>query len=162
MSDEEDPEVEADIRLRESSRFDRSRNQGDAPTYVPPKIVDRVPCRNRCGSVVSWTEEAENTFQTFNRHLAGRAEAQLDKTKIAFCNTCRTAGVGLAAERNRKQVDYIAARVRELKGGCNSDRYGELLKELTKAGHPDVDGLRQALTDKANAKSSKRVAKGSL
>ena len=163
MSDEMDPEVAADLRLREASRFDRSRNQGDMPKYVPAKVIDRVPCRNRCGAVVSWTEEAESTFQTFNRQLAKKLEPQLDKTKIVFCNTCRASGVAQAADRNRKQVDYIAGIIRELKGGLDGDKYREAIDKLKKAGHPDIDGLEQALREKAASKpGGRKFSKGSL
>lgn len=162
-NDDIDPEVLADIRLRESSKYDSTRTSvGAMPTWTPPKVIDRVPCRARCGAVVSWTEEAESMLQTFNRILARRVEPELDRTKTLFCSSCRTRGADLAAERNRKQVDAIAAMIREIKNGASSDRYRELLDNLRKAGHPDVDGLHQALLDKANSKPAKRITRGSL
>lgn len=167
MSDELDPEVIADLRLREYTARSRP-GLSDAAfgqairAAAIPKVVDRVPCRNRCGAVVAWTEEAEDTFQTFNRQLARKVEAQLDKTRIVFCSTCRTNGLAMGAERNRKQVDYIAPLIRELKNGPSADRYREILDSLRKAGHPDVDGLHAALLEKAAAKGTKRVARGSL
>lgn len=170
MSDEEDPEVVADLRLRAytaASRKGMSEAQFGAAikAAATPKIIDRVPCRNRCGAVVSWTEEAEDTFQTFNRQLARKMEAELDKTKIVFCNSCRIAGGLLSAERNRKQVDFIAQLIRELKNGngIKEDREKEIIEKLKKAGHPDVEGLQQAIRDKAATKSGgRKFSKGAL
>lgn len=159
MSDEIDPEVLADLRLRASSQHDRTRT--GAGTWSPPKIVDRVPCRNRCGAVVAWTAEAEDTFQTFNRQLAARADAPLDKTRIMFCARCEAEGRAQRATGLRGLHAKVAEAIRELKNGCEPDRERELLAKLSKAGHPDVKGLEQWLREKA-AKSSRRVTRGSL
>lgn len=159
MSDEIDPEVLEDLRLRASTERDRSRSR-EMPAWAPPKIHSNVPCRGRCGSVVEWTEDAEERFQIFNRELARRNDAPLDKTKIAFCNACRAVGDTAAAARNRKLVDAVAAAIRELKDGCESTREYELLGKLEKAGHPDIAGLKQWLTDKAS--KGKRATRGSF
>jgi hypothetical protein len=163
VSDFEDPEVEADIRLRESTRYDTSRNlTGKAPTWTPPKVLDRVPCRARCGAVVAWTDDAEEKLQIFNGILKRKMEPEIDRTKTLFCNSCRVKGAEMSAERNRKQVDFVAERIKELKNGAGGDRYRELLDQLRKAGHPDVDGLHQCLLEKAAQKPSKRITRGSL
>lgn len=156
MSDE-DPEVVADLRLRAATERDPNRSR-EMPRYEPAKIHSHVPCRGRCGAIVSWTEEAEHAFQTWNRVLAAKAEAPLDKTRIVFCNTCRQRGAELTADANRKKVDAMAAAIRELKIGCHEHRENELLDKLEQAGHPDVPGLRQWLRD--NAGKSKRQTKG--
>jgi hypothetical protein len=161
MSDIEDPEVIADLKLRAATEHDRLRSR-EMPAFVPSPVIDRVPCRNRCGAVVGWTEQAEETFQTFNRELARKMEPQLDKTRIVFCNTCRMAGGALSADRNRKQVDFVAQVIRELKSGLNGEKYQEAIQKLRKAGHPDVEGLEQTLRDKEAAKPSKKFTRGSL
>ena len=158
MSYEEDPEVIADLRLRASSQFDRTRT-GEVP-WTPPKIHSQVPCRNRCGALVDWTEEAQEAFEVWNRVLARRNESALDQTRIVFCDPCRSKGKPLLAANNRKLVDAVAAAIRELKNGCESHREHELLDKLDKAGHPDVAGLKQWLADKAN--KGRKVTKGSL
>ena len=160
MSDEMDPEVLADLRLRASTERDRSRSR-EMPAYQPARVVDRVPCRGRCGSVVEWTEEAEEAFVTWNRVLARRDEAPLDKTRIVFCNACREEGAKAAAERNRKMVNAIADAIRELKNGCESHREHELLDKLERAGHPDIAGLKQWLRERS-AKGNKRVSRGDV
>lgn len=160
MSDEIDPEVLADIRLRDATTRDQTRS-GEV-RWVPPHIVDRVPCRNRCGSLVDWTEEAEDAFQKFNGMLAGKADAPLDKMQIMFCRRCRAEGEKKRADGLRGFYDRVNEAIRELKNGCEPSRERELLEKLHRAGHPDVKGLEQCLRDKANAKSSRRVARGSL
>lgn len=161
MSDETDPEVLADLQLRAFTERDQTRSR-EMPAYRPARVVDRVPCRGRCGSVVEWTEEAEEAFTTWNRVLAQRDEAPLDKTRIAFCNACRDEGTKAAAARNRKMVDAIAGAIRELKDGCDPARELELLGKLEKAGHPDIVGLKQWLANKANSKSNRKITRGAL
>lgn len=161
MSFDEDPEVVADLRLRAATERDSSRSR-EMPVYAPAKVIDRVPCRNRCGSVVSWTEEAEQTFQTFNRQLARRAEAPLDITRILFCPSCEAAGRKARAAALPEFHAKIAEAIRELKAGCDDARQRELLEKLKKAGHPDVAGLEQWLRDQANGKHGKRVTRGAL
>jgi hypothetical protein len=153
-----DPEVLADIQLRNRSQYDRTRT--GAPEWTPPKIHSHVPCRNRCGAVTEWTEDAEERFEIFNRILARRNEAQLDRTKIVFCDKCRGDGAKQSSERNRKLVDAVAVAIRGLKDGCDAARELELLAKLDKAGHPDIAGLKQWLGDKAKGKS--RVKKGDM
>jgi hypothetical protein len=160
MKGDIDPEVLHDAYLRAVSERDTARGR-DLPEWSPPKIHSQVPCRGRCGSLVDWTEDAEDRLQMFNRELVRRNDAPLDQTKIAFCGACREAGTTAAAQRNRKLVDAMAEAIKELKDGCESHREYELLDKLKRAGHPDVDGLTQWLTDKNN-KGSKRIGKGSL
>lgn len=158
MRDETDPEVLADLRLRDTSMRDCTRT-GEAH-WTPPKIHSKVPCRGRCGSVVDWAEDAEERFQIFCRELAKRNQAQLDRTQIVFCDNCRAIGNLAAAQRNRKLVDAVAVAIRELKDGCEPHREHELIDKLTRAGHPDIAGLVQWLKDKKN--SAKRVTRGAL
>ena len=156
--DSDDPEVIADLRLRASSQYDRSRT-GEVP-WTPPKIHSQVPCRNRCGALVDWTEEAQEAMEVWNRVLARRGETPLDQTRVVFCNPCRAGGRKQLAANNRKLVDDVAKAIRELKAGVELHRENELLDKLEKAGLPDVSGLRQWLADKANKKQ--KVTRGSL
>ncbi|NUO49774.1 MAG: hypothetical protein HOV80_13040 [Polyangiaceae bacterium] len=162
MSFEEDPEVIADLRFRESSMFDRTRT-GEA-RWSAPTIVERVPCRARCGAVVEWTDEAEERFQIFNRHLIGKREAPLDKTKICFCDGCRAKGRKAAAESNRDRVDYMRPLILELRGdpAPNGQREREIIEKLKKAGHPDIEGLCQAIKARRESKPQGRTRRGAM
>jgi len=145
LSREIDPEVLADIRLRDATTRDRSRS-GEA-TWSKPVILGQVPCRNRCGRLVDWPDAAQDRFEFFNAVLERRGEAPLDKTRILFCTPCIEAGKLEAGNVRRKEVDIVAGWIRELKDGCDAKRDAELLTKLAKV-HPDIDGLKQALNER--------------
>lgn len=163
MSFEEDPEVVADLRLRAYTERSRTGISTEAfgaavrQAATPPRIVDKVPCRGRCGALVDWPEDAEDRFQLFNRILASKAEAPLDKTRITFCDKCRATGMAMQGERNRKATDMMQQLIAELKAGPkSSDRERELLEKIKKLGHPDVNELVQAIKARRDAKSNVR------
>ncbi len=147
MSDEEDPEVIADRFLRASTERDTTRTAKE-PKWIPPVIVDKVPCRARCGAVCEWTEEAEYAFQAWNRQLASKMDAPLDKTKIVFCEACVSRGMAMVAKANRDAVDRLAVLIRQLKAADDPDKDRELIEKIRKLNHPDVEGLLQCLRDK--------------
>jgi hypothetical protein len=162
MAKEMDPEVAADIALRNATMRDRSRSR-EMPTYVPARITGKVPCRGRCGAVVDWTEDAEDQFKIFNGILKAKMEAPLDKTMIVFCAECKREGQAAAAEMNRKKADAMAKLIAELKTKTDPPGEKELLAKLEKLGHPDVTGLLLALRDKAIAnKQPRKASKGSF
>lgn len=168
MSDEEDPEVAADLALREhaaatrprmsDAQFGRALNKAAAPA-----VIGVVPCRGRCGSVVDWTEEAEHAFDAFNRKLSRDREAPLDKTRIAFCNRCRTHGAKLSAENNRKQVDKLAELIRELKDEPppRPDRERDIVEKIKALNHPDVDALVLTIREKRAKQPAGKRQRGS-
>src|SRR4051812_28254255 len=102
MREKLDPEVLADLQLRERTARERPGNSetqfGRMLRAVgTPRVVDKTPCRARCGGLADWTEEAENAFSTFNRMLDASGDAPLDKTKILFCDACRKRGLAAAS-----------------------------------------------------------------
>src|SRR5689334_13171709 len=109
MSDRElDPEVLADLRLRAATERERGHlRDAPMPTWQPPKIVDRVPCRGRCGNLVDWTDAAEERVAVFNRRLLATREAPIDKTRVVFCSACSAKGREMAAENNTKKADAM-------------------------------------------------------
>lgn len=170
-----DPEVAADLELREQTRRERpglTSAQFAAKVRevaVGPTVLEMVPCRARCGRTTEWTAEAQHTFDVFNRELAKRGEAPLDKTRIVFCATCKKQGRALEGAASRKNVDAMGALIRELRGGetfpnppgpaPTPERERQILDVLERAGHPDVVGLRNSLRDsraKVEGKSRKR------
>lgn len=160
MSDDIDPEVRADLQLR--ARTERERTSV-TPVWTPPKIHSKVPCRGRCGSTCEWTEDAEERFQIFNRELERRNEAPLDKTKIVFCLACAAVGADAAAKRNRKMVDAVGDIIRELKAGTDAAHELDLLHKLEKAGHPNIEGLKQWLVEnKTKNSAGGRLRRGSM
>lgn len=170
MSEEFDPEVAADLALRDSTSRERGGMSRDGfaaaiRAAAPSKTIDKVPCRARCGRLADWTQEAQDAFDTFNRKLIAEREAPLDKTRIVFCGECRGSGSKLSADANRKHADKLAELIRELKDEPppNPRRERELLEAIKGLNHPDVDGLIQAIRDKrAKQPTGKRVRASEL
>ena len=175
--DQVDPEIQADIDLRNSSARARpglslSDFAAKLKATAVPVIHSHVPCRGRCGSVVAWTQEAEDTFQMFNRQLASSMDAPLDKTKIAFCDKCRKYGANLAADRNRKAANATADLIRELRGGTKApeppgpaptpEKERDIIEKLRALGHPDIEGLTRTIRDARESKSAKSSRRGSM
>jgi hypothetical protein len=156
---DEDPEVRADAMHRafppRAQMSDEEFAQRIRDAAVP-RVIDRVPCRARCGSVVDWTEEAEHAFGTFNRKLESDNQAPLDRTKIAFCSGCIARGRAMLADNNRKQTDALAEKIREIKASGDPAGETELIAQIKKLNHPDVDGLLSALTEQINKRPASR------
>jgi hypothetical protein len=167
VSDEEDPEVIADLQLRaytEKTRKGLSEAQFGAAIReaATPRIIEQVPCRARCGNVCDWTVEAEEQFAMFNRELLRRREAPLDKTKIVFCQRCIDSAAPIRATEARKHVEYIADLIRRLKASSNPEGERELLEKLKRASHPDIPGLLEALRTKGTKQPGTRARKGGM
>lgn len=158
--DELDPEVAADIALRESSVHDRTRTRG-AGVYAwsTPVVVDRWRCRGNCGGIVTVTEEAQHALEVNNRQLARKNEPPLDTNKIAFCEKCRTIGVTVGDDRNRKHVEALSRLIAELKQNADANdqdhqRERELLQNCRLMHHPDIDGLTLAIKQRREKAAS--------
>jgi hypothetical protein len=165
--EEIDPEVEADIALRERTVRERRgmSETGFAEAIreaATPRIVDQVPCRGRCGGLCDWTAEAEEQFAMFNRELLRRREAPLDKTRIVFCQACIDRAAPIRATEARKHVEYIADLVRRVKASSNPEGERELLEKLKKASHPDIPGLLEALRTRGQKQPGTRARKGGM
>lgn len=163
MSDEIDPEVLADLRLRARTERERPAVPPSALKWSPSPTIAKVPCRARCGNVTDWTEDAEDRFRIFNRELERRNEAPLDKTRIVFCLKCQEIGAKMAAERNRKHIDALAEVIKRIKASSNPEEEREDIEKLKKLNHPDVQGLLQAIRARLDAKgASRKLRKDSL
>ena len=109
MSDEEDPEVLADIALREHTAATRPRmSEADFAAAIrqtaSPNVIGVVPCRARCGAVVDWTAEAEQAFELCATDgpsvgLAGQPPDDLLGARRLFACRRRTAREDRAAAR---------------------------------------------------------------
>ncbi len=159
MSDEEiDPEVLADLQLRATSMHDSTRTRGrDTYSWSAPAIVAYWPCRagGTCrGSVagqpavVGVTAEAIDARETFNRQLRSKGEAEIPTHAIAFCETCKRAGLSMQAIVNQDRRERMAAKIRRLKESPPAHEEREIVDQLRKWSHPDVDGLLQSLREK--------------
>lgn len=163
MSDDMDPEVLADLQLREQTTRERPR-MSDAQfaenlrEAAAPRVIGKVPCRARCGNVADWTEEAEAAFQTWNRKLVADREAPLDKTRIVFCDDCRRRGAVEAAQSNRNHVEAMRAAIQELKEHPpeTPSEEREAVKRLEKLRHPFPHDCIKAILENGSKKRGSR------
>lgn len=141
-----DPEVEADLRKRSASERDPSRTR----TAVSPmggSVVTAWPCAaTGCTETVLVTEDAVFTLDVFNAELEKRGEAPI--APAAFCPPH-------AAQRNRVGANALEGRrdetrelVRQVRNSSNAHGEVAAIARLRRLGHPDVDGLLQALAEK--------------
>lgn len=95
-----DPEVLADLQLRDASERDRGRTRPLG--WSPPVFVEHWPCKG-CGALVGMTKESLDVHAMFNRQLASKRESPLPKR--GCCDDCKTRDEDLA----RMQADAAAA-----------------------------------------------------
>jgi hypothetical protein len=105
-----DPEVHADLRLRDSSEGDRTRTRTVA--YAPPVFVEHWPCKG-CSVMVGITREVLDTHAMFNRQLVKRRESPLPKR--AQCDDCKRRDEDMARmEREAKEAARRPHEQREM------------------------------------------------
>ena len=160
MSDqlELDPEVVADLKLREATLRDPTRTRRDPTTrWDPPKIIGQWPCRNQaCRKPVDVTADAVEYFDMFNRMLAARGELPLESSLTVACTECRRLLEDHRAVRNRDRREELRDAIKQLKASKNPPTEHDLIKRITKLGHPDVPGLLQALAERTAKKRAPR------
>lgn len=174
MDDEhDDPEVAADLRLRTETEATRPRRDFGAllrRASESPVYVDHWPCRAGCNRMVPIEQEAVRGLEVFNAQLKRRGEDPIQQAKVVFCDECRAKGVSMAAERNRKHVDALAALIRELRGGTTHpeppgpspapEREVEICRAIRLMHHPDPEALFRAVResrDSIGGKAARRA-----
>lgn len=156
---EPDPEVIADLKLRAHTEYDRTRSRPAAYVWNPPKIVGAWKCRNAaCKAIVDVPDDAMEQFCMFNAELRRRDEDPLDHSKILYCSDCLAEYKATASQRRRGQVDRMAVAIKQLKESGDATRERDLIAQLEQWGHPDVEGLVKAITERRVAESG-RVGK---
>lgn len=166
MSNEPDPEVLADLDLRESSVHDRSRTRpteyalgrwatdADVAWWYCKGLNKANPCPQK--AIVGVTADVVEQVFRFNAMLRSRGEPPLDTAELVRCMACRR---GIAAQRPaalRKRCDEMAECIRQLKASSDPRRERELIKQIETWGHPDVPGLLQAIDERRRGGKSKR------
>jgi hypothetical protein len=174
MSDEIDPEVVADLKLRAYSERDRSRSRGADYAWKPPTIVTQWKCRTPpCKEFVDVTEETIERWEIFNRQLSRMGEGPLVSHTILWCDSCLAEHAKLRPVKLRKRVERMADVIKQLKAGDKIIRYrtdegdhaddrGKAFDRLREWGHPDVPGLISSLAEKAAASPGKRERRGGM
>lgn len=147
-----DPEVRADIELR--NRTERHRSRKELPSWTRPEFVANWPCR-ACSAPVPVTADAVDTLERFNRMLGARNETFIRTTEIMFCDRCGAEYKRTAAARRLGQVERMRPVIQRLKRSSNPEGEHELIKQLTQWSHPDVAGLIQSIRDRIASKGRK-------
>lgn len=158
MSDDEDPEVIADLQLRASSQYDSTRTRTANYGWTKPTEVEFWPCRmGSCSNMVGVTEETLHALDVHNRRLKSKLEAPINTEQCVFCDECKARGRAMAADRNRKHVDGLAMLIRELKGepAPKPERERVLIEQIRHMHHPDVDALVTAIRERRAGPKSK-------
>jgi len=169
MSDELDPEVVADLQLRAYSEHDRTRTRGEgAYDWKPPAAVTEWKCRTPpCKVFVGVDADTVEQWEMFNRELVRRAEKPIASHEVVRCASCELEMAKVQPLRLRKRVDRMADVIRQLKDGKEQIRYRDnegdqignrelAFAKLKEWGHPDVEGFRQALTEKSSPNKKPR------
>jgi hypothetical protein len=142
-----DDELDEDAIRRIESLRDPTRT-GDPGPFRPSPTIGTVACRGRCGARVEWTESAEDAFVLWNRILGSRRELPLDRDVVVFCASCRTTGIAMQGDRNRKAACAMRDAIRELRDCTHPQRERDLVERIKKLGHPDADGLVSAIRER--------------
>lgn len=151
-----DPEVIADLQLRAASERDRNRERPESYAWSPPKIVGQWKCRNpQCSGLADVPEIAMERWLAFSEQLRARGETTLDPSKILYCVSCLAAYKASAPDRRQAQVARMAVAIRTLKEAGDATRERDLVGQLEQWGHPDVDGLVKAITERRASESGR-------
>jgi hypothetical protein len=102
-----DPEVHADLRLRDQTARERADRRGVeglvdgqdpdglsprlAALYssAPDPIVEHWPCRGGCGTLVGVTKVGIDEFDAMNRRLRSMRQEPMAKHKVMWCPACK-------------------------------------------------------------------------
>ncbi len=167
--DEDDPEVAADLALRESSAFDRSRTRAEPvmlATWAPRvAFVGMWRCRGdkafHCGAMVPVSECTMERWMMFNARLRSIGQAPIDSGDVLLCDRCFEELRRIRSAKLWERVDRIAKLIEALKNSDRPDEEREIIKQLTEWHHPDVRGLLQAIAvRRATAPKATRSRRG--
>lgn len=174
MSDEEDPEVIADLQLRAASEFDRTRTRGANYAWRKPPDAATWMCRNpQCRAPVGVPEEAVHALDVHSRRLASLDEKLIDVGEIVMCDACRAVFQSFVEKRQAQIRESMADLIRQFKNGETSFQVKrkdgvyqvnerEALEQLERWGHPDVKGFAQHFQAKRESGKAKKERRGAM
>lgn len=160
---EPDTEVLADLQLRNESMHDRSRTRGrNVYSWTQPEFVGVWGCRRPgCARLVSITQDGIDYSEQCDEWLVARGQEKLGRSKISYCDACLAEYKRTAPDRRRKQIEEMAVKIRELKESRDPHGERDCIDALARMGHPDIEGLVQALSERrATERASSSRKKG--
>lgn len=169
MTREVDPEVVADLRLREDSMRDPTRERRSEAmlgTWAPrEKYVGKWKCKTPvCSAYVDVVEDTIERWMLLNGMLKARGEETIRTDEVLRCDRCRNEMSLARRVHLRKRVDEMAVIIRQLKSSSNPRGEHELIRQLEKWHHPDLKGLLDAIERRLESenKTSKRTRREDL
>ena len=162
MTEEIDPEIIADLRLRAYTERDRSRS-GEA-VYAPPVFVDRWECRHpQCSTLVDVTPDAVEHLAMFNAELTRRGERLIPTDAIVLCDDHRKLAADYRVGALSKKHDKLRGAIKTIRDSKAPRREAEAIKICQDCHHPDLEGLLQAVESRlSGGKGGKRPSKESV
>lgn len=157
-----DPEVIADLKLRESSTRDKTRT-GEVE-WTSPVLVESWKCRApRCSNVVEVTQDVVDQHRVFNGYLQDRGERDIPTDAIVLCPDCKKLAASYRNEALLERNRQMTADVQHMKASPDPRNEHDCLRRLRANHHPDIDGLLDVLVRRLEGeKGSKRSKKGDL
>jgi hypothetical protein len=163
VTDEQDPEALADLRLRAASMHDHTRTRPTKHAWTPPAIVDRWPCKTGCGLMVDVPIDAVQALEVFNAQLKRQRERPIAQNQIMLCDKCKAKILEQEAEEKRTAAERVAFHVAALNAtkGIPTEERG-ILEQLKRWGHPDPEGLAKAIAERRAAERGSNKPKRGL
>jgi hypothetical protein len=170
VSDELDPEVLADLQLRSRSSYDSTRTRTADYDWTKPVDVAQWKCRTQaCAERIGVTQEAVDRLADANRVLARMKQPSVTVDEVMLCPTCYADTASKAARIQQAVRDRSAQIIRQLKASAKTITVetskttytlspDAAYSKLTEWGHPDVEGLRNAIRERLEGKAGKRKA----
>lgn len=168
MSDEMDPEVIADLKLRAYTEHDSSRTRRAVSAIGgggPEPFVAAWACRNPpCAKPVPVTQTAIDTLAQFNGepYKFARESRPIKESHVVACPECEH----LARDYRAKAMDTrryeLSKAIKLLKEKKNPRDEKDLVELLKKLRHPDVAGLIEAIETRHKLPGNKRASRGDV
>jgi hypothetical protein len=160
-----DPEVLADLQLRSATlaaRGDRYTRPSPAALYVKPADAEFWKCRfPTCQERIGVVQDVVERLAIFNAYLATRGERAIPNDCILICAEHLRLANEERARRRTDRVARVIANVKRLRENPAGDPNAlpDVIAELRRDHHPDVDGLIASLMARHLGNSGKAQRK---
>jgi hypothetical protein len=132
-----DPEVLADLQLREQSVHDHTRSRREA-SWVPPVFVLDWKCRHpRCDARVPVTGDVVERLAKFNEHLATRGERPIPCDAVLLCDEHRDEMHQIIGVKLRERTDELRGVIKLLRASKDPMKEAALIARLSELRHPE-------------------------
>lgn len=165
--EELDPEVLADLQLRArtlSERGDRYLRPSPAQLYRKPVDAAQWKCRfPRCEILIGVADDVVQYLENFNAELATRGERAIPTDAILVCPEHLKLALEHRAQKQRERSDRMRDNIRKLRASeLDPNLMPDVLADLRRDHHPDVDGMVAAMLARLNGSSGGKKRRARL